>query len=120
MLNYKMFRHGFGLLAALLLISTVHGARKLYSEGVHELFSGVKSEDKFTGEVWALLIAGSAGWGNYRYGMLENDISAPIISVHVEMLILIPLQTSSGCIPCLSSTEEGWAGRRPHCRYAHQ
>jgi legumain len=26
-----------------------------------------KSGDDFTGEVWALLIAGSAGWGNYRH-----------------------------------------------------
>jgi len=54
------------LLAAVLLISNANGARKLYSEGVHDLFSSVRSEEAFSGEVWALLIAGSAGWGNYR------------------------------------------------------
>jgi hypothetical protein len=55
----------FVLLAALLSITKVHCSRNL-SDGVNQLFSSVNSKEEFTGDVWALLIAGSAGWGNYR------------------------------------------------------
>lgn len=56
----------FVLLIAFLVTTSVHCARNLYSDGVSNLFSGVESKEEFTGDVWALLIAGSAGWGNYR------------------------------------------------------
>ncbi|CAL5223295.1 g5786 [Coccomyxa viridis] len=52
------------LLLCLSLIATAYGGR--YSGGVLNL-PGPPLDENFEGDVWALLIAGSAGWGNYRH-----------------------------------------------------
>ncbi|CAK0784835.1 hypothetical protein CVIRNUC_008040 [Coccomyxa viridis] len=55
---------GCFLLLFLSLIAQANGGR--YSGGVLNLPGPPLGED-FEGDVWALLIAGSAGWGNYRH-----------------------------------------------------